>query len=314
MLDDFIGRSPAIIKLRRLLPSLSIGSSPLLVIGKAGVGKQLFASHIHAYSPRSNIERILLNFSLLSDRDQRIALFGCGPPELSTTRKSALEYPTTVILKHIDHSSHYIQGQLATSLLTGSITRPGLNESFPISARIIFTFHEPIQILLKKNQISTRLAEMIQTFTSISIPTLQKRKVDIPLLAEYYFKKFRCQYPQSIIRCYDSDSKIDPEFAQLIMSHDWKENIRDLIAYLRSIIILPYTEELNQPEKLEVMKMLTMVEGGNEVSLPDSLSKIERGIIKRTIKTYHGRMTKAAQKLGLTEGAIRKKLYPDKSV
>ncbi|MBI5021780.1 MAG: sigma 54-interacting transcriptional regulator [Ignavibacteriales bacterium] len=314
MLEEFIGGSHAICKLRKSLPTFSNDVTPLVIIGEAGVGKHLFASHIHAYSPRSNLEQISLNFSLLSDRDQRIALFGCGPPELSSTRKSVLEHPTTVILKHIDKANHFIQNQLATSMAANLVTRPGLNESFRITARLIFTFQKPIPILLKKNQISLQLAEIIQPFKSISIPPLQERQEDIILLAKYYHLKYRYQYPRSTIRCLTSDNKIDPDLLHLITTHRWKENVRDLTAYLRSIIVFPYDEELNHPEKLEVMKMLTMIDAGNEFSLPEFLSKIERGFVERAINKYQGKMTKVAQKLGLTEGAIRKKHKPNRSI
>ncbi len=84
------------------------------------------ASHIHASSQFKSSQLEAINFSLLSDRDQRIALLEGEPPELTTTLRSSLELPTTLVLKHVDHANLFLQERLAESLQSQKVFRLGL--------------------------------------------------------------------------------------------------------------------------------------------------------------------------------------------
>jgi len=263
MLDDFIGRSPAITKLKRLLPSLSQGSSPLIIIGKAGVGKHLFASHIHALSGYQATPPEILNFSLLSDRDQRISLFGGGPPDLTTTRRSILENSTTVILKYINHACRYYQDQLADSLKRQLVVRAGTNEEHPINCRVIFTLPESPSSFIRDSTLSPQLGDYLDSYKKIFIPSLSKRLEDIPVLIEYFCRCYREKYSGSHI-----SSQID---INLLQQHRWTENIRELKAFIRGQILLDTQSEIICTEKIEIMKMLNMLEEGSEFSLPNTL-------------------------------------------
>ena len=97
-----IGGSPAIKRIRSLLTKLSGQTSPLIITGELGVGKFLLATRIHANSLLKYHPFESVDFSNLSEHEQRIRLLGGSPPDLPTTRRSVLEMPTTVILKHID--------------------------------------------------------------------------------------------------------------------------------------------------------------------------------------------------------------------
>src|SRR5258707_11891763 len=98
MLDEFVGGSPAIKKLHSILPKLSQSPDPVILVREGGVGKTLFASHIHARSSRNVRPIESLNFSLIPERDQRIALLRGDIPDVNSPRRSILEHPTTVIL------------------------------------------------------------------------------------------------------------------------------------------------------------------------------------------------------------------------
>ena len=111
-----IGGSPAIKRIRSLLTKLSADTSPLVITGEPGVGKTFLAKCIHDQSFLRHHELETINFKILSDRDQRMRLLGGSPPDLPSTRRSTLELSTTVVLKHIDCASEYLQERLAEAI------------------------------------------------------------------------------------------------------------------------------------------------------------------------------------------------------
>lgn len=306
-LSGIIGGSPAIERFRRHLPSLAKDLTPLIFIGERGVGKAFLATHIHAASPLNTAPPESLNFTILSGRDQRVALFGGEPPELTTTRRSLLELPTTLILKHIDQTDHYIQDKLVSSITEGRLTRFGAQEYHPVLCRIIFTFRESLPSLVRKGKLSQLLYTFCSPLRRIHLTPLRKRVEDIPLLAESVVEIVCGELEHVTWRGFDGEGRILPALAELLQNQMWEDNIRDLFAYVRSLRMPTPEEELDENEKRELIKLLLMIEGGSEFSLADSLSRIKDSIIGRAFKKQAGRSTMVAHLLGLSDRAIRRR-------
>lgn len=313
MPDEIIGGSPALRKIQAAVPHLAADQKPIVIIGETGVGKSFIASHIHAQSPFRSSQLEVINFSLLSDRDQRIALLGGEPPELTTTLRSSLELPTTLVLKHVDCANFFLQRTLAESLQSRRVSRLGSNKKFPVFARIIFTLRTPIRILLKTNRILPALAELLAGHKTIRIPPLRRRKEDIPILAERFLHRFYDNLHSIVngniehVQGLTNTGTLDPKLAEFLAKRKWPENVTELKAYIRSLIIPGYEGAIQEREKIEVMKMITMLEDGREFSLRHSINVIEHGIIQRALKRFDGQQVRAAQLLGLTERTIRRK-------
>ena len=126
MSDYLIGGSPAIRRIKASLKKLAADPAPLVITGEPGVGKSLLSSRIHAHSPMSDRPIEFINFRTFTERDQRIRLLGGCPPELPSSRQSILETPTTVVLKHLDCATRFLQEQLTMAILAGKIYRLGV--------------------------------------------------------------------------------------------------------------------------------------------------------------------------------------------
>jgi DNA-binding NtrC family response regulator len=314
MPDRLVGGSPALRKIRAAIPYLSAEPKPIVIIGEAGVGKSLLASHIHTHGPFKSSQLEVINFSILRERDRQIALLGGEPPELTTTRRSSLENSTTLVLKHLDKANTFLQERLAESLNTLRVARLGSNGKYPVSARIIFTFRQSISTLLAEQQIHPGLAKILSGRKRILIPPLRKRKSDIPVLAEYFLHRFFDRLHSLVngqiehVKGLTNEGTIDPVLAGFLKRQKWPENITELKAYLRSLIISDYEDALREREKIEVTKMVMMVEEGKEFSLWQSLAVIEQEIIHRALDKYEGHRTKAAHILGITGSSVRRRL------
>lgn len=314
MLSDIVGQSAFIQKIRKHLAEYSSHDKPLVIIGGKGVGKAFLAAHVHAQSGRKNQPLQSLNFSLLPERDQRLYLLGGGYPDLTSTKRSILEYPTTVVLKHIDHANHYVQDRLVEALNSTTVSRVTRKKIFPVQCRVIFTLYDSPTRLFDFHKLSKDLFDYLAGQFSITVPSLTQRKEDIPHLAAHYLDLFYGRLlpllngELSEKRGFRKDKTLDADLIELLTQTEWEDNIRDLMAFVRGLLVFPYEEDLKQKEKLEVMKMLTMLEQGTEFSLPDAMAHIHESIVDRALERVEGHQVNAARLLGISERGIRRKL------
>src|SRR5262249_29881829 len=149
---------------------LSHHTAPLIITGEEGVGKTFLAGILHVLGARSTSPFRVINFSVLPQRDQRVDLLGGGPPDLTTTRRSVLELPTTVVLKHIDCASHHLQHELARSLSSARVTRYGTDDFFPVQCRPMFTLRASLISLYRRKRIDPALFSFLRTARTVRIP------------------------------------------------------------------------------------------------------------------------------------------------
>ncbi len=307
---QIIGRSPSITRLKARIPHFAAESEPLVIIGETGVGKTLLAKAIHARSPRRSLKLNSVNFSILSEREQRVALLGGGSPELPTTRRGCLEPPSTVVIKHIDHASPFLQERLAEALTKKKITRLGADTWNLILAKPIFTLRQSLLSLYHKGQIIEPLFLHLRLYEHISVLPLRERKEDISLLVHHILDEFvdgrnllsleLAQVTRDIIK----NGKIEAGLLELLKQQRWDQNVLQLKAYIRSLLLPNHPDSIQEPEKIELMKMMLMIEEGSEFSLHESFGLIQKCIIDRALQKCGGNRTSAAAMLGLTKRSV----------
>jgi DNA-binding NtrC family response regulator len=295
MSDYLIGGSPAIKRIRSLLTKLSAETSPLVITGDPGVGRTLLSSRIHAHSLLKDRELEIVNFNILSERDQRVRLLGGSPPELPTTRRSVLELPTTVVLKHIDCASKFLQEQLVNAILSRTVIRLGTEDERPVRCRLIFVFNKLPQQLFKTGSIIQGLSKILAKYKLIYVPTLKERKEDIPELAQHFFTQFQIARRKPL----------DNNFVKLLQRNRWDENILELKSFVKTLQVMPDDEAIRQKDRIQLAKMNLMIDEGKEFSLKKSLSGLEKDLAKRTSLKYNGVYAKTSKALGLTDRAVR---------
>ena len=307
-----IGRSPSVSRLKAKIPLLAGHHEPLVIIGEPGVGKTLLAKAIHARSPRRSLKLNSVNFSILSEREQRVALLGGGPPELQTSRRGCLEPPSTVILKHIDHANPFLQENLAEALAKKKITRLGSDTVNPVLARTIFTLRQSLLNLYRKGRIIGPLFLKLREYEHVTIPPLRNRKEDIPSLVHHFLDQFLDERHISnteraqVTRNITTKGKIEAGLLELLKQQRWEQNVLQLKAYIRSFLPPNHPDSIQEPEKIELMKMILMIEERSEFSLHQSISLIQQFIIDRALEKCNGRQSQAAALLGLSDRSVRR--------
>ena len=295
MSDYLIGGSPAIKRIRSLLTKLSAETSPFVITGDSGVGKTLLSLRIHAHSLFKDRDLEIVNFKILSERDQRVRLLGGSPPELPTTRRSVLELPTTIVLKHIDCGSKFLQEQLVNAILSRTMIRLGTEDERLVRCRLIFVFNKHPQQLFKTGSIIPGLSKILAKYKLIYVPTLKERKEDIPELAQHFFTQFQ------IAR----RNPLDNNFVKLLQRNRWNENILELKSFVKTLQVMPDDVAIQQKDRIQLAKMNLMIDEGKEFSLKKSLSGLEKNLVKRTSLKYNNVYAKTSKALGLTDRAVR---------
>jgi two-component system response regulator HydG len=136
---------------------------------------------------------------------------------------------------------------------------------------------------------------MLSKYSAINLPPLKKRKEDIPELAQHFFTQFQIQRRK----------QIDQNFIKLLLRNKWNENILELKSFIKTLKVLPDEIAIRQKDRIELAKINLMIDEGREFSLKESLSTMEKGVVKQALKKHCNSQIKAAQALGMTDRTIR---------
>ena len=303
--DTFVGAGPFAERAREIIPALGRSRDILLIVGEKGSGKSFLAAHIHAESaPALPLES--LNCAIATERTRRLELLGGEPPELTTTKRSLLEIPTTVVLKHVDAAGQFLQERLADALRTKQVVRLRGEQEHAVAARVILTLRRSPGVLRKEGTITEGLCALLRRCRTVHVPPLRERPEDIAPLAAYYHERFE-RRPAGT-GAGRAPAALRPGLDLFLREQEWEDNIRDLVAYMRSLTVFAFEDEIIQREKLELMKMLTLLEQGNEFSLEQSMAAIRRSIIDRAVRQQGGHQGRTAELLGLSDREIRRKI------
>jgi DNA-binding NtrC family response regulator len=100
--------------------------------------------------------------------------------------------------------------------------------------------------------------------------------------------------------------RIEPGLLRLLQQQRWEQNVVQLKAYVRSLLLPNHPDSMEEREKIELMKMILMIEEGSEFSLHESLGLIQGCIIDRALEKCGGKQSQAAALLGLSDRSVRR--------
>ena len=260
----------------------------VVITGEAGVGKSLLAAFMHAAGPNNDRPLESINIATSGDRHQRLSLLGADFSSLTSSKRSLLERPSTVVVKHIDQAYHSLQESLAKAIASKTVCRPGSIRTKPVRCRVILTLRRSLAELVEHATLHESLAQIIASAPVIHISPLRERPSDLTGLIRTYYGR-----------------SLPSRLERAIVEYPWPGNLAELRAALECL--KPLTSQRSLPDRCrsELHQMLLHIEEGTEFSLRRSLAVIERGMIHHALKKTDGHRARAAQLLGLTDTAVR---------
>jgi transcriptional regulator with PAS, ATPase and Fis domain len=279
----------------------------VMITGESGTGKELLAKIIHLQSKRSEHPFVPVNCGILSGLMFEDKLNSNEKGAFTGAIKDAkgrfeLADKGTLLLDEISEMCLNMQSKLLRVLQEKEFEKVGNPTSVPVDVRIIATTNRDLKTEVKEHRFREDLYYRLNV-VPIHLPPLRERKQDIPLLIEYFIKKYAQENNRNITGCTD-------EVVDTLLEYNWPGNVRELEHVIeRSVVICK--ETIICPKHLNVLfneKKYTR----HDIKVVDisdeTLERVEKRHIFRMLKQCNGNKTMAARRLGISSRTLRNKL------
>jgi two-component system response regulator HydG len=302
-MSELVGTSAAMMKLREKIHLVAGASSPVLVTGETGTGKELVAHAIHRCSPRRGRPFVTVNAAAVPESLLESEMFGHvrGAFTGATQTHRGLFNEAnggTLFLDEIGDMPLGLQSKLLRVLQSGEVRSVGSGRPDCVDVRVIAATHRSLLELVKEGRFREDLYYRLDVI-SIKVPPLRARKSDIPRLASTFVARARERAPQSVV------SSLSDDLVALLSAGHWPGNVRELQSTIERLVVLAGAE-VAEPRHLE------LVDGELEmrqVASPDALSltgdlhctldDVVQAHVRRVLAHTGGHKAPAARILGV---------------
>ncbi len=299
---EIIGESEAIKQLKDQISKVAETDANVLIHGENGTGKEVVAQNIHHKSGRANEAMISVDLGSITETLFESELFGHTKGAFTNAIKDRIgrfeaASGSTLFLDEISNIPMHLQAKLLKAIQERKINRLGSNKEIEIDIRLISASNLNLNQLVTDGKFRQDLLYRINT-VEIILPALRERREDIPLLANYFLAVFRKKYRKEKLGFPDYVIK-------KLQKYQWPGNVRELQHAIERTVIMSDGKSLTANS----FNFLGQ-DNFSEVSEAENfnLEKIEKQAIKRCIDKNSGNLTKAAEELGLTRGALYRRI------
>ncbi|HUS18955.1 MAG TPA: sigma-54 dependent transcriptional regulator [Terriglobales bacterium] len=310
--DQIIGNSPVIEKLKETIRTVAPTSATVVITGESGTGKELVARAIHSCSPRNAEAFVSINCGAFPETLLESELFGYTKGAFTganQNKRGLFEVATggTIFLDELSEMSVGMQVKLLRVLQERSVRPLGSSTEIPIDVRVIAATNRNLADMVSQNDFREDLYYRISVIP-IHVPPLRERREDIPLLANAFLKRFTPASGKSI-------NSIAKESLALLTDYDWPGNVRQLENAIERAVTMEPGHELNVELPSEKQKVRAAAAGFNGDSahafptegldLERYVADIERNLIQSALKHSGGVQTRAADLLKVSYRSFR---------
>jgi len=230
----FIGTSPRMKEIQRLIGQIGWSEVPVLIQGETGTGKEVLARELHAQSPRTDKAFLKLNCAALPSELVESELFGYerGAFTGAVQRKIGMFEMAdggTILLDEIGDMDLRLQAKLLQVLQDQEFRRIGGKEIVKVNVRVIAATHRDLEKAIVDRTFREDLYYRLSV-VSLHVPPLRDRKEDIVPLAEFLIKKYAVKGAPM--------PTMGVELRTALMMYHWPGNVRELENWVRKLTIL----------------------------------------------------------------------------
>lgn len=300
---EIVGASESMRLLFRKIQKIAPTDANILILGENGTGKDLVARYIHQFSLRHNQPFVKVDVGSLTETLFESELFGhkkgafTDAREDRTGRIEAAD-KGTLFLDEIGNITLQQQAKLLTVLQNREVTRLGANVPVAVDIRLLSATNVPLKELANEERFRKDLIYRINT-VEITVPPLRERGDDIILLVDYFLKMYEKKYFKQKFRLSDAAGK-------KLMAYHYPGNVRELQYTIERGVIMADSNVLKAEDIT-----FSPLEQPNEPAQPaptHNLEVLERAAIEQAIQKNNGNISQAAKELGLTRGALYRRL------
>lgn len=307
---DIIGQNTEMLKIKSLALKAAATSSPVLIYGETGTGKELFVQSIHNASPRKNKPFIAQNCAALPSNLLEGILFGTvkGGFTGAEDRPGLFEVANggTLLLDEINSMPLELQAKLLRVIQDNTIRRVGAVKTTQVDVRIIAATNIRPEKAIEKNLLRKDLYYRLNV-VSINIPELKDRTDDIPRLADYFIHKYNKFLGKNI-------KKIDDKAMELFMTYKWPGNVRELEHLIEGIMTIHDTDIIKlehlpaQIQRQDQSQHATETVPAELKSLKDTMEQTEKNLILEALIATDWNITRTAEQLDIPRQTLQYKI------
>jgi two-component system response regulator HydG len=299
---DFIGKSPAMLKVFAAIQKVAGTNANVLILGENGTGKELVARELHRQSLRADEVFISVDIGALSESIFESELFGHVKGAFTDAREDRagrfeIASAGTLFLDEIGNIPLALQPKLLRAIEERTVTRLGANKPIPIDVRLICATNMPIHKMVAEKNFREDLLYRINT-VEIHVPPLRERLEDIPLLAEHFLKIYSKKYHKPL-------KNISSATLKKLEKYHWPGNVRELQHALERAVIMSEAKAL-QPT--DFFFTTSEIKEEKLVLANYNLEEAEKALIRKAIRKHGGNISNAAKELGLTRTSLYRRL------
>lgn len=304
--DNIIGTSLRIKESIALAKKVAPTDATVLLLGETGTGKEVFAQAIHNGSKRSGQPFMPLNCSAFPKDLLESELFGHKAGAFTNAvkdKKGLIEeaHNGTLFLDEIGEMHIDLQSKLLRVLENNEFIKIGDTKPTRVNVRIIAATNRGLQQEVDAGKFREDLYYRLNVF-SITLPSLNERKEDIPALASHYLSLFAAKTNSRL-------TGMSPEFLRYLQQHSWKGNIRELKNIIERAVILSEGTELSEDNlPLEFQQSTSDSGNQNNTLSAFSLASMEKLHIQRVLNHTRGNKTEAARLLNIGLTTLYRKI------
>jgi DNA-binding NtrC family response regulator len=301
---NFIGESPEIKKVFRIVNKVAGTDANVIITGETGTGKELVAGAVHYNSRRAEGSFVRVNCAALPEQLLESELFGyekgafTGADRLRIGRFEQAD-GGTIFLDEVADMSLFTQAKVLRVIQEKEFERLGSSRTVKTDVRIISATNKGLMELMRQGLFREDLYYRLNVVT-VHLPPLRDRDGDIGLLAQFFLKKYAGAMNKKI-------SGFTPEAARLLRRYAWPGNIREMENTLERAVLMTESERV-APEDLQLPAEDAAV---SRVLLPAagiSLEEAEKDLILQALERCAYVQNKAARLLGISGRVLNYKI------
>ena len=313
--SGLIGDSIKMQRVYELIEKVADSDTTILITGESGTGKELVAKTIHYNSSRADGPFVPINCAAIPKDLLESELFGHEKGAFTgaiNTRIGRFELANngTLFLDEIGELDPSLQVKLLRVIQEREFERVGGVKTIKVDVRIIAATNRNLEEAVKEGRFREDLYWRLNVIP-IHLPPLRERREDIPLLIDFFVKKFHRKGKGKAL-------VFPPEVMTILLRYDWPGNVRELENLVERLNVL-VSDEVVKPEDLperfqkiefrgQEMEVLSPQISEEGIDLSKTLEEIERELILKALQKAGGVRSKAASLLGLNRTTLIEKL------
>jgi two-component system, NtrC family, nitrogen regulation response regulator NtrX len=309
-LDDdnaMIGESVPMRALRQQIAVAAPTNGRILIYGESGTGKELVARALHRNSPRAAKPFVELNCAAIPEELIESELFGHTRgafTHATQAKRGKFDQAdgSTLLLDEVGDMSLKVQSKVLRVLEEQRFEPLGSNTPVQVDVRIVAATNKRLDEEIERGAFRPDLFYRLNVIP-FEVPPLRDRREDIPLLSEYFNRRYSVQYtrPPKVFA--------DDALARL-SEHDWPGNVRELRNTIERVVIMTAKERIGADD----LPVLGTLEGAkapsryNFTSYREGREAYERNYILRKLAECDGNVTRAAEALGIDRSHLYRRM------